>query len=334
MDEKIDFVIAWVDGSDPNWLKEKNKYAEKKITTANSDNRFRDAGTIKYLLRSIEKYASWVNKVYFVTWGHLPDWLDVDNPKLVVVKHSDFIPSKYLPTFNANTIELNFHRIKGLSEHFVYFNDDMLINKAIKPSYFFKNGLPCDVWRETVYCLSKDSDNLFAHLLLNDKHLICRNFYKRDVIKRNFFKVFNPIYGRKLLSFTLLAKWPYMADFEEYHTASALLKSTYKEVWEKEYACLDETCMHKFRDRGDVNQYAIQLWQVFSGNFTPRSYKDYGQYYDLSDDNSKLINDLQKSLHSILCINDSSTNIDFEKAKKELITVLEQKFPDKSFFEK
>ena len=85
--------------------------------------RYRDWEILKYLFRSIENFAPWVNNVYFVTCGHLPAWLNTECPKLQIVSHKDFIPEKYLPTFNSHSIEWNFHRIKNLSEHFVYFND-------------------------------------------------------------------------------------------------------------------------------------------------------------------------------------------------------------------
>ena len=104
MQEKIDFVIMWVDGSDPKWLEEKNKYLDKKIDTSNAINRYRDMGVLKYWFRGVEKFAPWVNKIHFVTWGHVPSWLNTNNPKLNVVKHEDFIPQKYLPVFNANAI--------------------------------------------------------------------------------------------------------------------------------------------------------------------------------------------------------------------------------------
>lgn len=334
MTEKIDFVIPWVDGSDPRWLEEKNKYSMKKIDNTNAANRYRDMGILKYWFRSVEMFAPWVNKIHFVTWGHVPEWLNTENPKLNIVKHEDFIPAKYLPTFSANPIELNFHRIKGLAEKFVYFNDDFFLNKPVPPTYFFKNGLPCDVWRENIYCLNENSDNTFAHILLNDKHLICRNFSKKEVIKKHFTKCFNPKYGRKNLGFLLLAKWPYMADFDEYHTASPFLKSTFEKVWEKEYYCLDKVCHNKFRSVSDVNQYVMALWQVFSGQFTPRSYKDYGKYFNLQDNNSELIECIKKSSYSIICINDASMDIDFETAITELQDVFQKKYPNKSSFEK
>ena len=114
----IDIVVTWVDGSDPEWLKERARYSGTPVEL--SDVRFRDWGLMRYWFRGIEKYAPWVRKIHFVTWGHLPDWLDTTNPKLHIVKHTDFIPAEYLPTFNSHTIELNLHRIEGLAEQFIY----------------------------------------------------------------------------------------------------------------------------------------------------------------------------------------------------------------------
>ena len=121
-DYPIDIVIPWVDGADPEWMKEKNKKAEElngAFAADCSDKRFRDWGIIRYLFRSIDLYASWVNKVHFVTWGHLPKWMNPNAPKLHIVNHRDFIPQQYLPTFSSHTIELNMHRIPGLAEHFI-----------------------------------------------------------------------------------------------------------------------------------------------------------------------------------------------------------------------
>ena len=150
---KIDFVVTWVDGSDEKWLKEKNKYKADKNQDA-SNTRYRDYEIIKYFFRSVEKYAPWVNKIYFITWGHVPKWLNSKNPKLVIVKHKDFIPKKYLPTFNSCAIELNMHRIKDLSETFVYFNDDMVLNNYTKEKDFFENGYPyskLDCYKEAIF---------------------------------------------------------------------------------------------------------------------------------------------------------------------------------------
>ena len=123
MENKIDFVMIWVDGGDIEWRKEKNKYAGLPDDEINGEIRFRDWDNLKYWFRGVEKFAPWVNNVYFVTCGHYPKWLNLDCPKLKFVKHEDYIPKEYLPTFSANPIEINLHRIEGLSEKFVYFND-------------------------------------------------------------------------------------------------------------------------------------------------------------------------------------------------------------------
>ena len=155
--EKIDFVIIWVDGGDPEWQAEKSKYQSDTENTDTRSIRYRDWDNLQYWFRAVEKYAPWVNKIHFVTWGHLPSWLDTTNPKLNIVNHKDYIPPEYLPTFSSHTIELNLHRIEGLAEQFVYFNDDMFLNKPVRPDDFFKNGLPCDT--ADVHCIYFANDS-------------------------------------------------------------------------------------------------------------------------------------------------------------------------------
>ena len=129
----IDFVVMWVDGNDPAWQKEKEKDSPRKTDDSNSANRFRDWGLMPYWFRAIEKFTPWVRKIHFVTWGHLPEFLDTTNPKLNIVKHSDFMPEGTLPTFSSHALEVNLHRIPGLADNFVYFNDDMLLTSPVKP---------------------------------------------------------------------------------------------------------------------------------------------------------------------------------------------------------
>ena len=138
--EKIDFVVLWVDGNDPAWLAERARYDLTSKDGSNSVVGYRDWGMMRYWFRGVEKFAPWVNHIYFVTCGHYPQWLNLHHPKLTLVKHSDFIPNEYLPTFNSNTILLNIHRIKGLCERFVIFNDDMFLTAPVRDTDFFKNG--------------------------------------------------------------------------------------------------------------------------------------------------------------------------------------------------
>ena len=334
MNEKIDFVIMWVDGSDPAWLEEKNKYLEKKIDTSNAINRYRDMGLLKYWFRGVERFAPWVNKIHFVTWGHIPSWLNTNNPKLNVVKHEDFIPKKYLPVFNANAIEIHLHRIKGLTEKFVYFNDDTFLINSLKQIFFFRNGLPCDLWRDNIPYCDKDTDPLFEHILLNDKMLICRHFNKKEVIKKNFSKCFNLKYGKRNIRFLLLYKWPYMAGFDNFHVAAPFLKSTFEDLWKKEYDILETTSYSRFRRMVDVNQYVFQLWQIYTGRFTPKSIRETGMFFDLSNDNSAIFDVIDKQKTNMICINDSDLSIDYEKVIKELAEHFDKILPNKSSFER
>lgn len=331
--DKIDFVVLWVDGSDEKWLADKNKYSDEKIDIVNSAKRYRDYDILKYWFRGVEKFAPWVNKIHFVTYGHLPEWLNTSNSKLHIVNHKDFIPKQYLPTFNANTIELNLHRIKGLSDKFVYFNDDMLLLDYIDSDYFFKKGLPCDSWQEDILILDKTSDLNFYHIIVNDLKIINSHFNKREAIKNNFFKWFNFKYGKGLIKNLLLYNWKNIAGFHNYHMPSAFLKSTFETVWSKEPEILDEASVTKFRSENDVNQYVMSLWQIYSGKFSVKAHKDFGKLFTLGDNNAELYKFIENKSSKVICINDGDVT-EVELVKRELKIVFNKILPDKSSFEK
>ena len=333
MPEKIDFVVLWVDGSDPKWLKEKNKYSEKKINIDDSIARYRDIGTFKYWFRGVEKYTPWVNKIHFITWGHVPEWLDTTNPKLNIVNHKDYIPKEYLPTFNSNAIELNLFRIKDLAEKFVLFNDDMYILNELSSEYFFKDGLPCDAWRENCFKTENSGDNFFDHILANNLFLINKNFKKNEVVKNNLNKVFNIKYGKRNLRSLLLLKWKYFCGFSYLHTANSFLKSNLKKLWDMEYDLFHRTSLAKFRSVFDINQWVISDYQLATGGFSPKSYSDFGKYYCLGKDNEEIIKYINDPKSTIMCVNDANIE-DFDTAVKEIKNSLNKKFPDKSSFEK
>lgn len=180
----IDFVVTWVDGNDPVWQAEKAKYSPSK----NADNRnvrFRDWDNMQYWFRAVEKFAPWVNKVHFVTYGHLPKWLNTNNPKLNIAKHSDFIPKEYLPTFSSRTIEFNLHRIKGLAERFVYFNDDMFLLKPVKRELFFagKDCLPTDFAITSTLSVTDKKDTV-QYAKFNNIVILNSHFDKKEQMKK------------------------------------------------------------------------------------------------------------------------------------------------------
>ncbi|WP_100655813.1 Stealth CR1 domain-containing protein [Alteromonas flava] len=346
----IDFVVTWVDGNDPDWLAQRNQYSPDN-QQMNGTERFRDWDNLQYLFRAFETFTPWVNKIYFVTWGHLPSWLNTDHPKLKIVRHEDFLDAKNLPVFNINAIETNFHRISGLSEHFVYFNDDTFLLKAFTPEVFFKKGLPVNAMISNIM-----HEGVIAPIVLNDIELINKNFNrhkgekltKRGIALKHFWKWFYPGYGLRLLDTLLLMYWKTFSGFVNYHHAQPFLKSVYGEVWEKEPAVMQQVSASKFRANTDVNQYLFRYWQFASGKFSPDSVKNAfkrRKYVELRSvaDVKAACEDIESGKYEMYCLNDSMskgrfterdvTPKEFEDCIARVQKALTRVLPHKSEFE-
>jgi len=144
VDFPIDVVYTWVNDQDTEWLNLKSSYAGVKSNgRAHHDERFRNRDELKYSLRSIEMFAPFVRNIYLVTNGQIPEWLNLDHPQIKVVTHADIYKNAgHLPTFNSSGIETQLHHIEGLSEHFIYFNDDFFLGSFCTPEDFFHpNGV-------------------------------------------------------------------------------------------------------------------------------------------------------------------------------------------------
>lgn len=339
---EIDFVVTWVDGNDPEWQKEKSKYSGKS-TGDDRVKRYRDWDLLRYWFRGIEKCAPWVHAVHFVTCGHLPEWLNTDNPKLHIVNHKDYIPEKYLPTFSCRPIELNIHKIPGLSDDFVYFNDDMFLLQTVTEKDFFIGGRPCDTAiLQASYIHGEDTngeklkpENYNTSNLMNLVP-INRNFHKKESVHRNLGKWFSPKYGTAMGRTLLLMPWKEFTGFKNLHLPYSYNKKTFEEAWEKEEYLLDRACSHKFRDSTDVSSRMMSFWQIAEGNFAPRSPKT-GQYYSICDNaekNEKLFEAVKTRKHKMVCINDEYSGNEFEQTRQRLIDSFEIAFPEKSAFEK
>lgn len=329
----IDLVVPWVDGSDSKWIKEKQKYTAH-LPGDNTQNRYRDWKIMKYWFRSAEKNLPWIRKIHFITYGHLPDFLDKKSPKLSIVNHKDYIPEKYLPTYNSHAIELNLHRIKDLSEYFIYANDDTFFLKPLQPEFFFKKGLPADAAIQNV--LQFKSPGGISHITANDIMCINRNFSKSAVIKQNFFKWFNIKYGGKIFFNAYLMPFKNFTGFNDHHMPGAFLKSTWRDVWYKFGTLLDETCSHKVRNNSDVNQWLMRYWQIASGKFVPVN-PNRGNFYSIGDDDEKIRYALKNRSIPMICINDTRENYQndmFEKECAFLDSCFSEIFPQKSSFEK
>lgn len=331
----IDFVIRWVDGNDPKWEEEFLKYSNTDNNGRDNgrdirSNRYRDWGNLQYWFRGVEIFAPWVNNIYFVTWGHYPKWLNINHPKLKIVKHSDYIPKEYLPTFTSRTIDLNLHRIKDLSEQFVLFDDDMFLLKPVTPSFFFKKGLPVDA---AILRMISTTGNPWFHVVLNDVVCINKNFSIKKVLLSNFFKWFNLKYGCSFLITLVLSPSPCFPGFFNTHLPQPFLKSTFDILWEQEFDTLHKTCCSKFRNMTDINQYLVRYWQLVSGLFIPANPSKRGIRIAMKDSNVNFAaNTIQQKKKPLININDTSI-IAFEESKNIIKAAFDSILPNKSAFE-
>ncbi|MDD3303380.1 MAG: stealth family protein [Clostridia bacterium] len=323
---KIDAVILWVDGNDPEWIKEKNNYSNVKGDS--SINRFRDFNNLQYLFRGIEKYASWIHHIFFVTWGHIPSWLNTNNQKIRIIRHDEFIPKKYLPTFNSNVIETNLHRIKDLSEQFILLNDDIFILNHLKETDFFYKDLPKDFYVEYI---KKNCSKRHSILRKNYNNVLAKHFNKTTFLKNNFFKILNIKYGFHNLKTIRYFSMYQFNDILSLHLSQPCLKSTFFKVWEQEYKILDIACENKFRSNTDLGQGIFRYFNLFNGKFIPTIMN--GKYFTVLDDNTRLIKTIKNQKYNMICINDSYPLKDFVKAQNEINNSLAYIFPDKSDFE-
>jgi len=327
----IDFIILWVDGSDPAWLEEFIRYTDNQEGDKRKS-RYRDWDNLKYIFRSFEKCTPWVRKIHFVTYGHLPSWLNLEHEKLNVVRHSDFLDKKNLPVFNANPIEVNLHRIPDLAEKFVYFNDDMFMLKSHNSEQFFKNGLPRDM-----FAFNAISNSMIANIKINDMEVVNKYFDKHEVVKKNFFKMFDLRNNFvDMLKTILLMPWPKITGFYDHHLPQSYLKQTFEDLWEVESEVLNKTSASKVRNCGDVNQYLFRYWNLCKGSFIPKGFKKtHVGWVRNYEDSVKFSQEIISNKNDMVCICDGvDGEEDFTPIKNKINEAFEQIFPEKSKFEK
>ncbi len=334
----IDFVITWVDTNDEEWLAKKNQYLqnEKKDIDVRT-RRFRDWDNLKYWFRAVEKYAPWVNHIYLVTPGQCPNWLDTSNEKIVLINQDSLFDDKYLPTFNNCAVELLLHKIPGLSEHFVYFNDDMFLMNEVKPEDFFKNGLPLDTVGFAANPIKVDINGKgICNIVHSNTMLVSKHFDSNEVYKANKRKLFDLKNGRDI--FKTLTALPYVSfvGFNEPHTANSYIKATFEDMWNRASADLERGISARFREDYALSQWGVRYWQICMGNFEVRK-KNFFKLFCVTSETDAILAStyIKRGKSKIVCVND---DIEDDKNVDEIIAVinktLQEIHPDKSRFEK
>lgn len=294
MNFKIDFVFPYVDCSDPEWKKlYKDTMKKNNLSTSINENRFREFGFIKYYFRGLAKFLPWLNNIYIIVQSksQLPKWLNTDNPKIKVVYHEDIIPKVFLPVYNSTTIEMFIKNIKGLSEHFIYANDDMYCIKDTTPDMFFsEEGIP-----KTKLVKSHKLDNQYRHVCYRQFELVTNTFNNRDTKDKEYYK--------------------------PCHIYQSMLLSTLKEAFDR-YTVEILNSITTFRRECNFNQYLYTYYQKYGHEFIMEYPK--AKYYELKEEKlDKAYTTISKQKGYIVCLNDSN-NSNLEKAIEKLIPAFDK----------
>ncbi len=172
---EIDLVCLYVNPADKAWAERRKQYGRNTVNEACRD---RDNGELRYLLRSAEKYAPWIRRIFIVTDSAPPDWLNPDSPKIRIVDHREIIPAEILPCYNSNVIESFLSRIPDLSEIFLYANDDMFFGNTVTPDFFVRDGKPVIRMMKTSWDPSNPKD--YYEKALRNAHWLIRERFGKE----------------------------------------------------------------------------------------------------------------------------------------------------------
>ncbi|MBR5660562.1 MAG: hypothetical protein IKW99_03335 [Bacteroidales bacterium] len=292
----MDIVITYVDGSDPEWIESYSSHVNGKPLTK----RYRDWGTLKYLLRGIECHIPFAGKVFIVvsSESQVPSWMDTS--KVRVVTHSEIIPERYLPTFNSSMIEMFLHRIPGLSERFLYFNDDMFPVMDCVEEDFFVDGIPAMGISWSIFAFSS-----FLRLVKRSDKL-----------------------ARKALDMPGSVFY-----IRPRHICSPMLKSECESLYE---AVSEEiiNSLSPLRSEKDFNQYLFLDYMFLKGKMVnkplPRKHFSLGAV-----SGGNIAGFIRNPNAKIVCINDvEMSDSAFNRKKEAIILAFQSRYPGKSVFEK
>lgn len=309
---EIDLVYLWVDGSDPVWQKKKQAYTG--IISDNSEQnnmgRYVSNDELRYSLRSAEKHVPWIRKIFIVTDNQKPEWLNVAHPKIQVVDHTEIMPAEILPCFNSSVLEYFLHKIPGLSERFLFANDDMFFNADLSPDFFFaKDGFPIvrlkrkplGKWHYRLKLLVGKKPGQYNQMVIDSSLMVEERFGK------------------------------YYAGVP-HHNIDAYLKSDYCEAVENVFSVqAKQSQSHRIREYGDLHRSAFSYYVLAIGHGHLK-YVNRNETIRILTHKHDLAKRLNKYNPKLFCLNDSQRVKDEDRKKVQ--PFLETLFPEKSTFEK
>lgn len=310
--QPIDLVYLWVDGNDPIWQAKRNRTigVTEEHSSVNCDGRYANHDELRYSLRSAERFAPWIRRIFIVTDNQIPAWLDTSTPKIKIVDHSEILPSEALPCFNSSVIEHFIWRIPGLSERFLYANDDTYFGRPVKPGDFFApDGLPYirqnrrPLRRPLLWLKSKLSGkktSRYNRAVQNAAELVRRHYGK--------------YYGAKA-----------------HHNIDAYLKSDCEETYNLFLDRLRQTFSHHVRTSNDI-QRSLYSYAALARHRAHSLYVSQRTSLRVHIQNPKHYDKFRKHTPLLFCMNDSEYATEADRLRsKDFLT---DRFPDPSEFEK
>jgi len=329
--QPVDFVVLYLDGTDPEWREQKRRFSEAQSWPGqNTDDRYRNMDNFQYWFRAVERYAPWVHRIHLVTWGHVPSWLNTDHPKLNIVRHDQFMDPAVLPVFNSNAIELSLDRLEALGEYFVAFNDDVFLNNPVGPEQFFVGGRP----RIDCVCGPALASTDFNAVLFNNMRIVNQvakpslRFYLNAISPRNGIR--ESIYSASLLPTTIMTGK--FVGFRELHAPHPIRKSVLRWLKSQVPEPYERTIKAKFREYRDVSIWSVNDYMRASGHIAvaPMAAENAMVFFRPGSDYEKALN----SRYKTVCLEDSAETVDFDTQVTLANAALARKFPEKSQFEK
>ena len=314
----IDIVVTYLDSNKKNWQEEYRRYQEEEIEKgiqrednrqAFGEERIREWDTLRYWLRGVEKNLDFVRNVIIVVYDRkqVPEWLNLENKRLRVVEHKEYIEEELLPTFNAMEIGMYVSKIEGLSDRYIMSDDDFYFINKIEKEMFFRGNKTVQEENEVRYekygeRYLKASDGVFYSILNNN------------------LEIEEKYMGEKKVKYRM----SHMPEARDKLIEQEIIKENY-EIFKEAFK------ISKFRHK---KHYSAQMYPnimkirkecVFSD-----SLKKDCKYVTLKSD----VKFEEYKDFKIVCFNDTEQLDDFEVTKEKLIRFLDSKLPEKCSFER
>ncbi len=310
----IDLVFTWVNSDDEDWQKLYSKFKPDYDSDANSNSRFKNRQELKYALRSWDLYGKFVRNIYIVSNCKPPEWLNLEKSNLFWVNHEDIIPEEFLPTFSSHAIETSLHKIEGLSDHFIYSNDDFFLLKPLSAhDFFYHNGI--------AKIRLESYGNVNGDVLDSDPDYLNGARNSNKLLERDFNKFTTQLHT---------------------HSPYSMNVSVLNEMHERYKLEFNRTLSNKFRSSNDLSvaSYFYSHYAILTG----KALEDYSKTELIQQNHNfglKLTNILNHSKKSeyrklplSVCLNDGQDSHLNEEWNTKLANFLNELYPGVSSYEK